>query len=251
MTPPSTGPRALVYALGHAGAGAAPWRAVARHLDPDIEVRALCLPGRERRFAEPLLRTVDDQVSDLLAAPAVTGAPPQVPTVLVGICSGAITMFEMCRQLCNCSAPPARLVVASQRAPSIVAAAATAEHTLPEGEFRAMIARNEFLPPEMVRADDAFGVFEPILRADLEALETYSDGDQRPIDVPIVGVHGTDDALLSCEDIDEWRQVTRCEFSSLSVAGGHNVLTANPRGLAESLDRLVRETVDNREGQAR
>jgi medium-chain acyl-[acyl-carrier-protein] hydrolase len=210
--------RARVFLFHHAGGSASSYR-LGKHLPPDVEVCPVQLPGRENRFAEPLLTDVGTVVSELADA-----IPADLPFVFFGHSMGALLAYEVARRL-----PPEHLVVSAHRAPHLP------DTTPLRGlDDDALVARLvETIP---VLADpDLREIFLPILRADLTLCETYRFTPGAPLPCPVTVLGGTEDDLVGEAELAAWRTHTSAAFAVRMVPGGHFYL----RGA----EPLVAETV--------
>ncbi|MET8544820.1 thioesterase domain-containing protein, partial [Kitasatospora sp. NPDC004799] len=102
--------RLRLFCLPHAGGGAAAFRSWAQHLEPEVEVVPIRLPGRESRFRERPHDRLGDLLPPLLrdVAPLLDG-----PHAWFGHSMGAGIAFEVCRALRRHGRPePPRLRVA-------------------------------------------------------------------------------------------------------------------------------------------
>lgn len=225
-----------VYAFGHAGAGAAAWNAVARQLPESIELCAFRLGGRERRYTEPAPRTVADAVVDVGERLVGVLAEDGRPFAVAGVCSGALLGFELVRWL---RPVPVALVVFNHRAP----------HVPPRGgpgTVHLMAARDMF---ERLRSSGAihgplasdpsiFAAFEPTIRADHEAAETYVYRGGPPVGCPILPVHG-DRAGVAATSMAAWPGLSTVGGALMSVSAPHNVLPGESALVAATLTTVL------------
>ena len=61
----------------------------------------------------------------------------------------------------------------------------------------------------------------PVLRADIEMVETYKYAPEPPLDVDILAIGGRDDPAISQTDLEAWRRQTAGEFQTRIFVGGH------------------------------
>ena len=62
-------------------------------------------------------------------------------------------------------------------------------------------------------------VFLPVIRADFEAVETYSYLAGEPLPVPITALGGLDDPRATEDELREWRTLTRSSFAAPPLCG--------------------------------
>jgi surfactin synthase thioesterase subunit len=158
-----------LYAVGPIGAGAAAWAPVADSLDAGIELRALRLPGREKRFREQGATSVPVQVADLLADIRTEIRADNLPYAFVGMCSGAVLAFELAAAL-----EPGTLVVVNQ---SCTDNFGDLIRSLDDITVRDWLANVAGLAPDDI-TDEAVGMFGATITADIAALKSYTYGGQ-------------------------------------------------------------------------
>jgi medium-chain acyl-[acyl-carrier-protein] hydrolase len=200
----------------YAGGGASLFRDWPARL-PGVEVLALQLPGRERRFHEPPLRRVTDVV-----AAAVPELAPRLDRSfsLFGHSMGALIVFEVARELRRrFAASPSALFVSGARAPQLPSARRT--YNLPDNELAGDIAWPHAAEGEPIPASEILELMLPLVRADLELAQTYEHRPEPPFRCPIVAFCGTADAEVTVEDAAAWRAHTVGRFALHVLEGNH------------------------------
>jgi len=235
----------LVYLVPHAGAGVGAvlplGRALADHLTP-VAVR---LPGRESLLEQ-------EPITDLTVIAG--GLAEQIrqhagsrPSVIYGHSSGAVVAYETARRL------PAEqlilLVISAQAAPGGRAATSTEVWDLPDAEFFARVARDGYLPAELLAEPELLSLVGPAVRADYQAVNRHLESlrDPRPVGAPIIAVHAEDDDTVDPDDITGWASLTTREWRMITRPGGHNLLRDDPVGLAD----VIRDGVLEVAGKSR
>jgi medium-chain acyl-[acyl-carrier-protein] hydrolase len=211
--------RLSLYCVPHAGRGASlffPWRAVM----PDwIELRAVQLPGREGRRTEQLMPRIA-AIADSLARDMLPLTDR--PYALFGHSMGALIAFETARNLRRLGAPlPRALMLSGRRAPSIV------DHDMPihalsDADFvTAMCERYNGIPQIILAQPDMMRMLLPIMRADIEAIETYAYRHEPPLTLPVFIYGGRDDPQMAPDNIAGWQSLTQQPRPPRLFDGGH------------------------------
>ena len=205
--------------MPYAGAGPAIFRAWATSLPQDVTLVPVQLPGHGGRFREPALTRLLPMVSALAE---VFPEDPRVPFVLYGHSMGALVAFELARELRRRRRTlPRRLVLSGRRAPQ-VPDPESALHPLPDDELvREVRARFGGIPDEVASEPELMALLLPVLRADLEVVETYPHEAEPPLECPISVFAGAQDSRANGERIDGWRAHTTAAFRSETLPGGH------------------------------
>lgn len=242
MTPdPRPAARLKLFGVPHAGRGATlfmPWR---QRLPDWIDLNAVQLPGRERRYAEPPLRRIATIAEALASALA-----PRLdrPYALFGHSMGALVCYETARALRRRGAPlPVALFLSGRRAPTVPDDGPPI-HALSDADFvAAMCARYNGIPQVVLDQPDMMRMLVPVIRADIEALETYRHAPEAPLALPFVVLGGRDDPQMAPHNIADWRTLTAARYAERFFPGGHFYLQDDPAtlvgALVESLTGLL------------
>jgi medium-chain acyl-[acyl-carrier-protein] hydrolase len=209
----------------HAGAGAAPYVSWARLLPPEIGLRVVQPPGREARLREPALRDARSFAAAL--APSIAALADR-PVLLFGHSVGAITAFELARELrCAGLPPPAHLYVSGRQAPHI-GVAGRETWSLTDDALVAVLRELGGTPATVLDDPELVAMFLPALRADLELNERYQYVRDDPLDAPVTAFAAAEDQRAAPADVAGWALHTARGFTFAPVDGGHFAVTAQP-----------------------
>jgi len=235
--------RLTLFCIPHAGGGSSIYRDWASELAPEVNVKRLQLPGREARFSEPPLTTLDAALADLLRA-----ARPETsrPFALFGHSMGALLAFELAYRLREITArDPVHFFVSACRAPHFPPLPAPCSH-LPQKDFIDIIERRYGGIPSAVLADhDMMEALLPAMRADFKILERYRLSDRKPLNCPISVFGGWKDTATPLSALEAWRQYTSCDFNVRMLEEGHFYLQSQkPLLINEIRTALSNSTVE-------
>jgi surfactin synthase thioesterase subunit len=210
--------RCRLYCLPYAGGGAALFRTWPDDLPADVEVCPIQLPGREVRFSEPRFTSITGLVQTL--APIIL-PHLQKPFGVLGHSMGGLIAFELIRELRRLGAPtPQRLLIAAREAPQLVETLPPL-HRLPDKEFfEELQERYGGIPYEALNNQEIRDVFIPLLKADIEMVETYRWRPEEPLDCPISVFGGRLDRIAE-PDLRAWQQQTRQPVFVQMFEGSH------------------------------
>jgi medium-chain acyl-[acyl-carrier-protein] hydrolase len=207
-----------------------PWRVF---LPEWMELNAAQLPGREGRLSEAPLRRIS-----ALAENLAEHLLPRIdrPYVLFGHSMGALICFETARLLRRLGAQlPQALVLSGRRAPTVPDRGPPI-HGLSDAAFvDAICARYNGIPQIILEQPDMMRMFLPIIRSDLEAIETYSHRQETPLDIPFFLYGGRDDEQVAPENIEGWRMLTEARSEQRLFTGGHFYLQDERDALIQAL----------------
>lgn len=215
----STATRLRLFCLPNAGSGVSILHSWMRGLPPLLLACPIQLPGREnRRFESPFRR-----MAPLVVELADALEPHlDLPFALFGHSCGALVAFELARELRRRRARcPVHLVLSARSAPQIHNNN-PAISGLPEREFLAEIQIRYNAIPDAVLADsDLMSMYLPVLRADLEILETYVYTPESPLACSISVFGGLLDRTVGTAELEAWRFQTAGAFNTRMFSGGH------------------------------
>jgi medium-chain acyl-[acyl-carrier-protein] hydrolase len=144
------------------------------------------------------------------------------PYALFGHSMGALVCFEAARLLRRLGArPPQALLLSGRRAPGIPERDPPV-HALSDSDFvAAMCARYNGIPQIILEQPDMMRLLLPIMRSDIEAIETYDYGPERPLEMPVFIYGGREDPQVSAENVEGWRTIAAGRFEQRLFPGGH------------------------------
>lgn len=238
--------RLKLFCVPHAGRGASlfmPWR----NLLPDwIELSAIQLPGREGRLKEAPLKSVSAMAKALSRE-----MEPRLdrPYVMFGHSMGALVCFETTRLMRQRGLPlPEALVLSGRRAPTIPEQAPHI-HNLPDADFvAAMSARYNGIPQIILEQPDMMRMLLPIMRNDLEAIETYHYRSEAPLALPFFIYGGHEDPQLAPSNVSGWSTLTSGRFEQRLFPGGHFYLQDDRDTLVKALIKDLASLAVSRDG---
>ncbi|MBV2355450.1 alpha/beta fold hydrolase [Streptomyces sp. J2-1] len=209
-----------VVCFPHAGGSASYYLPVARALAPHADVLAVQYPGRQDRYAEtPLTRIgalADEVYENLLPW-------TDRPLTLFGHSMGALVAFEVARRFGDDPDGPVRLYVSGRRAPSTYRE--ESHHKLDDAGLVEEIRSLGGTDTSALENPELMALALPALRADYEAVDTYSCPPDATVPCPVTALVGHMDARATLPEVQVWRQHTTAAFDLKTYPGGHFYLT--------------------------
>ncbi len=232
-----TAPAVRLFAFPHAGAGAVAYHGWHNEMPAPVELVAVQYPGRGARSREPLCRRVETLVADSVRAVRAYG---DVPFALFGHSLGALVAFEVCRALRRDGGPlPAALFISAVGAPTGLRST-TAAHRLPDAELLRYVERLGGMQPEILHNAQMMALLLPLIRADLEVLETWDYLPGPALPMPIVAFGGQDDPTVSASGLQAWAQATTASFRLRLLPGDHFFLTGHRTAVIGDITATLR-----------
>ncbi len=234
-TRPVADPRVRLVCFPHAGGAASFFRDWPQLLAADIDVSAICYPGREDRYLEPFAADMAELAGTL--AGALTPFLDR-PTAFFGHSMGASVAHEVALRLEERHGFVLdRLLVSSRAAPSRLRST---------GVSRAgddvLLRDVRTLGGAVSGALDDPGLRElllPVIRADYRLTDDYRPGTPRPLAAPVSAFLGDGDPHVSPQDMRAWAACTRAGFELTVLPGDHFYLVGSRPWLLGDLDALL------------
>lgn len=202
----------------HSGGGASIFRKWSTYLPNTFEVYPVQLPGRENRFREPLLQSMESVIEELW---------PQViplldkPLALFGHSLGALIVFELAKKIEANRIQQKVILFVSACLPPAYIDHSFPLHTLNNEEFIVQLNSYGAMPKQLLENREALNLLLPCLRADFSIFETYSCSTHFPMQMPIIAIGGDNDALVDSNRLLDWQNYTSGLFETHLFPGGH------------------------------
>lgn len=234
---PAPQPAVRLYCFPFAGGSAAVYRHWGKALAPDVEVWAAQLPGRGSRYREKAFFRLGPLVASLAALPLAADGRP---FAFFGHSLGALVAFELARFLRRQGDEmPIHLFVSACRAPQLPDPRPPL-HGLPPEQMLLELQDWNGIPEELLAQPEVMSFFLPVLRADLTVAETAVYLHESPLAVPIIAFGGSEDPLVSREELAAWRHQTSRSFQMHYFSGDHFYLQeTNSQPLIELVQQLL------------
>jgi surfactin synthase thioesterase subunit len=222
-----------LFTVPYAGGNAWAYRGLEAHLRPAVTVTGVELPGRGRRSHEPLMSSLEQLADDVFQQ-----IRPQIargPYAFFGHSMGGLLAFLASRRIQHAGLPmPAALFVSGSEAPS--AQAARERHRLTTPAFVTMLRDMGGCPPEVLADRELIAFFEPVLRADFKAVETWNAAPGEPLGIPLTVMIGRDEEVTEAT-ARPWAAETTGPFAFHTFEGNHFFIVQHWNAIAA----LIRE----------
>lgn len=200
-----------------------------------LNVIPLDYPGRGTRYGEPLLKRLDALCDDLFNQIATQ---LQEPYAIYGHSMGGLLAYLLIRKIKEERLPlPVHLFISGSRAPSM-RRDTPIYHQLPRPEFIEKLRSLGGTTDEILNSQEILELYEPILRADFEAVETYEHEYGEPFDIPVTVFNGLSDKI-SREQAEAWQRETTYPLILREFPGDHFFILEHTTAIASMIVRNV------------
>ncbi|MEV5973463.1 alpha/beta fold hydrolase [Streptomyces sp. NPDC051921] len=231
---------ARVLCLPYAGGTASAYRSWASVMPPNVQLRAVELPGHGLRLAEEPVRRSADVIRPLADELSREHRLLPVPrTILFGHSMGALLAYELCRALCERGTPPAALVVSGmcpadrldRKANGLLA---ERQHLLIDH-----IRQLGQTPPEVLESPKMRELVLRPARADFELLAHIPAPAATPLDVPVLALAGQHDFIQPSHFVADWKRHTK-QWLGMRVLHGDHFFPWQSEDVGYLLNELAR-----------
>lgn len=206
-----------LFCFPFAGGSKYSYRGYAKAAPASLRVIPVELPGRGARFRDPLLTDMDRIVDDVFDQ---VKNELNEPYAMYGHSMGTVVGYLLTRRILGAALPPPLQLFLSGRGGPSLTDRGPVLHALPRTPFVEKIRELGGCPEEVLRDAELMHFYEPILRADFRALETYAYAETGPFDVPIAVMIGEDENV-TLDEAGAWGAETTQPLLVRSFPGNH------------------------------
>ncbi|MGC5775214.1 thioesterase II family protein [Paenibacillus pabuli] len=225
-----------LYCVPYAGGSAAVYANWTKDMDQNILVKQLELPGRGRRFREPLIENVPGLVEDLYLQ--INNSLDGNPYAIFGHSLGSLLAYELSYLIQSRREHrlPEILFLSGQNPPhrkdSFIV-----DHELGDIRFLEELHKLGGMSDDLLNNPELARLFVPILRSDIKASNTYHYVERTKMNTPISILFGKEDPL--CDHYSEWRNCTdrKCEYTAFD--GGHFFIHEKKEEVTSLVNRTI------------
>ncbi|MEL6865874.1 MAG: alpha/beta fold hydrolase [Bacteroidota bacterium] len=205
-----------LFCLPFAGGSSYSYRLFAQHAPENIEIVPIDPPGRGKRVNETLLDNLELMAEDLFHQ--ISDQLDQ-PYAIFGHSMGALAAYLLSHQILKHRCPPPLHLFLSGSGGPLVREKEKIHH-LPSALFWKKIKEMEGSPEEVFKDETLMAFFEPILKADFKAVETFNYQKRKPFHIPLHIFYGDQDDI-SDREIKNWSLESTAPIVYQKFTGTH------------------------------
>jgi surfactin synthase thioesterase subunit len=227
-----------LFFLPFAGGSRFSYRVFEENATPLFKVIPIEYPGRGSRASETLLTDTSAIVED--AYIQIKDKIGNQRYAIYGHSMGGIVAWLLSRKIVEKKLPlPEHLFISGTPGPASESRKQDNWHLLDKKEFIQRIIELNGCSSEVLENPELLEYFEPILRADFQAIESFSFKPVPPLPISLTIITGTEEAI-SLEDIYLWKQETEKTASFRQLKGGHFFIYEHVKAIIS----IIRESVN-------
>jgi medium-chain acyl-[acyl-carrier-protein] hydrolase len=217
-SPPRPSDTLRLFCLPYAGGSVYTYTNWRRSLAGVAETYPLQLPGRGTRMLEPAFTSLPALLKSLESA-----LLPHLdrPFAIFGHSMGAMIAFELARVLEKSYSLRSQHLFFSGRLPPQLAQNSGPAYDLPTPQFISELRLLEGTPDEILNNQELMALVLPVLRADLQLVQTYQHVPGEPLNSPITVLGGRQDSTTPASKLGTWAAMTRSSCSVRIFPGNH------------------------------
>lgn len=229
-----------IIAIPFAGGDRNAFRAFSKYIPTGIEWITLELPGRGRRFANPLVKNIHAATNDLFAQ--IKPHISKEPYMIYGHSMGTLLGYELTKRIREEQLNmPVCLYFTGRGAPG--AKEVEIRSSLPPEQFWDRVRKMGGLPEEILAHNELLELYYPILSSDFKIIEDYVYTPlEEPLSIPIFVTMGTneigdDPDKTTKEQAQKWQEETSKLFTYNELPGDHFFILKHPELLMGKVTR--------------
>jgi len=207
-----------LFFLHFAGGSSFSFDFLKNKLNNSIMSIALELPGRGKRMDEKLIKLKVEAIDDYCRQ--IIKLRNGNPFVIYGHSMGATLGLSVVARLEKMGHFPEQLVVSGNAGPGVRKKKNFMTYLLGDSEFKEELRELGGVPEEVLKNNELYDFFAPIIRADFECLEKDPFLEKGiVINTPIYALMGTEEE--TCSEIENWKIFTDSDFRYNVLKGNH------------------------------
>jgi len=207
-----------LFCLPFAGGSSYAFREFQRRADSAVRVTPIELPGRGKRYNEPLVTDIHNLADDIFRQ---IKDDLGTPYAIYGHSMGSLLSYLLSLKIQAHGLPlPNHVFVSGRGGPSVTYEDENV-HNLPKHQFIEKLREIGGSSDEILNDEKLMDFFEPIIRADFQAVQSFCYTRQPLLEVGITCMIGTDDKKTSLDQAKAWSRESTQPCDVIEYAGNH------------------------------
>lgn len=230
-----------LFCLPFAGGSKYSYRELEDRAPEFLNIISLEYPGRGARIREPLMKDINGLAEDIYQS--LKNSLDGKSYAIYGHSMGGLLAWLLVRKIVlNSHRLPLHVFITGTKGPAARDKEEKKRHLLEKDEFIDELKRLDGSPPEILGNDELLNYFEPIIRADFQATETYEYEETPPFDIPLTVITGTEEDMEP-EEIALWQKETSFKVDFRRMQGNHFFIFKYPAVVVEIISKKILSTL--------
>jgi surfactin synthase thioesterase subunit len=235
-----------LFCLPFAGGSKYSYRDFEENTVPFLNIFPLEYPGRGARNGEFLLKVIDLLVDDVYKQ--IKETLIEADYAIYGHSMGGLIGWLLARKIIDEGhKPPLHLFISGASSPCSVSRRNIKMHSFEKVELVKELERLKGSSDEILKNLEFLEYYEPILRADFEAVETYEYKESNPIEVPFTVITGTEEDFEQ-DDVVSWQKESTYEVDFKLMNGHHFFIFNQPISMIDIFSGKLVHQINSRYG---
>lgn len=227
-----------LFCLPYAGGNKYAFRKYQELAPSFIRCIPLELPGRGKRLKEPLLDNITEMVEDIFGQ--ISHLLSADPFAIYGHSLGGTLAYLLAHKIKAATGlEPKHLFISGCSGPSNKIKEVPT-HMLDRAKFIKKLREIGGSPEEILNDSKLLDFFEPMLRADFKAVETFEYRELERFNIPITAIIGLEEKI-AVEDANLWEIETHGNVKVIELPGDHFFIFPQ----AETIIKLIAEQLQS------
>ena len=224
------------FLFHYAGGSASFFKKWEKDIVEKVNIFALQLPGRENRFNEKFILSMDDLIEKVYKA---FPKKLHVPSIFFGHSLGGLISFELARMIdANNNINLTHLIVSACQAPQLSYLKKTL-YNLSDNDFISEVRKYNGIPKEILQEPELlYEVILPILRSDLTISYSYKYKKRAKIKPKVTAICGKADNTFDINNISKWSDETH-NFDYKYFTGDHFFINTEYNGVMQLINNIL------------
>lgn len=238
---PAPNAKIRLFCFPYAGGSAQVYQQWCDNLPTGVEVIGVQYPGRNSRFADPLIGRCDEMVSAIMTNIRLS---LDKPFVFFGHSNGALISFELARALKQAGVDRQLHHFISAKRAIHLPYNRRKMHDLPHDEFVSELETLGGTPPEVLANRELMELFLPVLRNDFGIGETFSYQGEHKLACQATLLYGEQDDDVPEVDVLRWQELIEQPVVTRKFSGDHFFINSQQDELLRYLNERLSDMLE-------
>lgn len=234
--------RPIILMLPFAGGDSHSYKKINLLLENDFEIWDIELPGRGSLINEPFISDIID-LSDYLFEKYITKLNENRTYIIFGHSMGALLAYELSHLIKSRKyKAPLHLIISGIPVPFLLKTRKRKMYKLSSNKFKCELKKMGGISDKVLFNNELMNYFEPILRADFKAVETYKyEYPKKMLNIPMTVIYGKADKMINSKFVHLWDNETINEVNFIELQGGHFCIFDKPELISSYLKIAIKK----------